>query len=261
MCHIDNDLADELLKIEDVYGERRKESSEKTVIPADPRDSIKPLMSEPSSFGHGGGRGAPVSFFPPPARGVSAFGPGGYPGANAGVNGMIDVGAGARGRGMGRGFPPSSFPRDGPRGRGRGSFGGRGGMRGHGDKPSMNSSHESTESQDENQRFEPPRSPEPEAQPANSKLRPSRNGLKVQCSNAEEADKHRERLRRIDQRTQPDNEENLEKRCENKAVYPGVANTYREGEDVQPSWRFAHCDVIKYSNSQLEPSVCTVLAK
>ncbi|PIO54139.1 hypothetical protein TELCIR_24504, partial [Teladorsagia circumcincta] len=30
MCHIDNDLADELLKIEDVYGERRKESSEKT---------------------------------------------------------------------------------------------------------------------------------------------------------------------------------------------------------------------------------------
>ncbi|KAK6034933.1 hypothetical protein COOONC_27562 [Cooperia oncophora] len=128
MCHIENDLADELLKIEDKYGERRKESCEKTATIIDHRDSIKPLMAEPvSSFGLGVDRGAPVSFFPPPARnaaiarGVSAFGPGGYPGAN-GVNSMIDAGPGARGRGMGRGFPPSSFPRDGPRGRGRGAF-------------------------------------------------------------------------------------------------------------------------------------------
>lgn len=29
MCHIPNEEADELMKIEDVYGERRKEDSEK----------------------------------------------------------------------------------------------------------------------------------------------------------------------------------------------------------------------------------------
>ncbi|KAK5975963.1 hypothetical protein GCK32_004804, partial [Trichostrongylus colubriformis] len=59
MCHIENELADELLKIEDVYGERRKESSEMAAAHGDHRDSIKPLLSEPSGFGHGGGRGAP----------------------------------------------------------------------------------------------------------------------------------------------------------------------------------------------------------
>ncbi|XGW25105.1 hypothetical protein V3C99_006484 [Haemonchus contortus] len=168
MCHIENEQADELLKIEDVYGERRKESSEKAAN-AEHRD-IKPLMRDVPGFGHGPDRAAPVSFFPAPAksvvtaRGVSAFGPGGYPGAGG-------AGPAGRGRGMGRGFPPSPFPRDGPRGRGRGSFGGRGGMRGgHSDKPNMNSSHDSAEGHDENQRFEPPKSPEPEPAAATDDL-------------------------------------------------------------------------------------------
>ncbi|VDO34525.1 unnamed protein product [Haemonchus placei] len=42
MCHIENEQADELLKIEDVYGERRKESSEKAAN-AEHRD-IKPVI-------------------------------------------------------------------------------------------------------------------------------------------------------------------------------------------------------------------------
>ncbi|KIH42622.1 hypothetical protein ANCDUO_27392, partial [Ancylostoma duodenale] len=55
MCHISNEEADELLKIEDVYGERRKEDSEKH-------------LNEVSHFNtmpHRGGRGG-STFFPAP---------------------------------------------------------------------------------------------------------------------------------------------------------------------------------------------------
>ncbi|VDO93924.1 unnamed protein product [Heligmosomoides polygyrus] len=69
------------------------------------------------------------------ARGMSAFGPGGRPGIGGGGSITYDYATPAMiadyrsaagpmrgGRGMGRGFPPS-YPRDGPRGRGRGGFG------------------------------------------------------------------------------------------------------------------------------------------
>ncbi|KJH51285.1 hypothetical protein DICVIV_02565 [Dictyocaulus viviparus] len=144
MCHIDNDQADELMKIEDIYGERRKEDNEK-------------MMNEISHFnpppvrGRGGG---PV-FFPAPARGLSSYGRGS-------LFGPSTIASGTRGRGMKRGF--SSFSHESNlRGRGRGAFG-RGGIYGKEKKPLVRSASDGVENLDESHNFDvgSPRSPEPE---------------------------------------------------------------------------------------------------
>ncbi|EYC31745.1 hypothetical protein Y032_0003g1213 [Ancylostoma ceylanicum] len=155
MCHIPNEEADELMKIEDVYGERRKEDSEKH------HNDMSHFNAMPSR----GGRGGPT-FFPAPVRGANApsYGRGGpHPPSFMGMGGP-----GYRGRGMGRGMPPMNHY-DGGRGRGRGSFGGRGGFHGRDDKPYMRSGRDGVENREDNYQNEkpvsaslPPRSPEPQ---------------------------------------------------------------------------------------------------
>ncbi|RCN36660.1 hypothetical protein ANCCAN_17468 [Ancylostoma caninum] len=155
MCHISNEEADELLKIEDVYGERRKEDSEKHLNE----------VSHFNSMPHRGGRGG-STFFPAPVRGANApsYGRGGpHPPSFMGMGGWllksIHLGPGYRGRGMGRGMPPPNHY-DG---------GGRGGFRGREDKPYMRSSRDGVENREDNYQNEkpgsaslPPRSPEPQ---------------------------------------------------------------------------------------------------
>ncbi|KAJ1353702.1 hypothetical protein KIN20_010396 [Parelaphostrongylus tenuis] len=153
MCHIENDHADELMKIEDVYGERRrKENNEKML------NEVSHFNSPPVRGGHGGG---PV-FFPAPARSVSLFGRGSHRGSP-----MMSARGPAHGlrggRGMGRGF--SSYSNDGgTRGRGRGAFGGRGGICARENKPTMRSSdRDSIENESHKSDLGAPKSPEPKA--------------------------------------------------------------------------------------------------
>lgn len=150
MCHIENDHADELMKIEDIYGERRKEDNEK-------------MMNEVSHFnppplrGRGGG---PV-FFPAPARGLTSFGRGSHRGSVMKSSG--GSAPGMLGRGMGRGF--SSLPHEGgSRGRGRGAFGGRGGVYARENQLRLRSDRDSMENLVESHQSDmgAPRSPEPE---------------------------------------------------------------------------------------------------
>ncbi|VDM61576.1 unnamed protein product [Angiostrongylus costaricensis] len=149
MCHIDNDHADELMRIEDVYGERRKEDNEKFQ-----------MMNEVSHFNSPPARGPAGGsvFFPAPARGVAPFGRGSHHGSS-----LMSIGGPAiRGRGMGRGF--SSFPHEGgTRGRGRGAFGGRGGMYTRESKFAMRSDRDAIENVENHKSdLTAPRSPEPE---------------------------------------------------------------------------------------------------
>uniref|UniRef100_A0A0K0CYY5 RRM domain-containing protein n=1 Tax=Angiostrongylus cantonensis TaxID=6313 RepID=A0A0K0CYY5_ANGCA len=147
MCHIDNDHADELMKIEDVYGERRKEDNEKMMIDVS-------HFNPPPARGRAGGS----VFFPAPARGATSFGRGSHHGSS-----LISVGGpGMRGRGMGRGF--SSFSHEGgTRGRGRGAFGGRGGMYTRESKFAMRSDRDAIENVENHKSdLTAPRSPEPE---------------------------------------------------------------------------------------------------
>ncbi|VDN29406.1 unnamed protein product [Cylicostephanus goldi] len=160
MVHISNEDADELMKIEDVYGEKRKEDSEKHM-------NEMPHFNGPPPF-RGRGGGAPT-FFPAPVRG--AMGPSFGRGGPHGPPPMMGMGGpGYRGRGgMGRGMPY-----DYGRGRGRGAFPGRGGMRGRDDKPFMRSGRDIMENghgeeNRENHQMEKsntapvaPRSPEPQ---------------------------------------------------------------------------------------------------
>ncbi|CAJ0595219.1 unnamed protein product [Cylicocyclus nassatus] len=159
MVHISNEDADELMKIEDVYGEKKKESSEKHM------NEMPHFNSGPPPF-RGRGGGAPT-FFPAPVRG--AMGPSFGRGGPHGPPPMMGMGGpGYRGRGgMGRGMPY-----DYGRGRGRGAFPGRGGMRGRDDKPFMRSGRDIMENGEENRENHQmdksnvapvaPRSPEPQ---------------------------------------------------------------------------------------------------
>ncbi|KHJ91927.1 hypothetical protein OESDEN_08194 [Oesophagostomum dentatum] len=153
MVHISNEEADELMKIEDVYGERRKEEGEKYL------HEVSHFNTPPVR----GGRGGAPTFFPAPVRGGAgpSYGRGGaHPPPLMGMGGPV-----YRGRGMGRGMPY-----DVGRGRGRGFFPSRGGIRGREDKPYMRSSRESSEHREDNREnlqteklgMASPRSPEPE---------------------------------------------------------------------------------------------------
>ncbi|WKX88223.1 hypothetical protein Q1695_008115 [Nippostrongylus brasiliensis] len=150
MCRIEPALAEELMKIEDVYGERKKEDHDKQEREMGHMDIMHGRNEMESS--------APV-FFSAPPRGMSAFG-------RRGMSAMPNPGPPPpfRGRGGFQGFPPSYPPRDnGFRGRGRGGFGGRGGMREYDERP-INPGRNDMDKPNDSQKMEAPapRSPEPE---------------------------------------------------------------------------------------------------
>ncbi|KAJ1353701.1 hypothetical protein KIN20_010395 [Parelaphostrongylus tenuis] len=176
MCHIENDHADELMKIEDVYGERRrKENNEKML------NEVSHFNSPPVRGGHGGG---PVFFPAPGSAKCVVFGRGSHRGSP-----MMSARGPAHGlrggRGMGRGF--SSYSNDGgTRGRGRGAFGGQGGICARENKPTMRSSdRDSIENESHKSDLGAPKSPEP-------------RGMLLNCSNEMEMDQLRLGFLRVD---------------------------------------------------------------